>query len=99
MMNYVHIKNIIVVANDNVEINSDPAAKQTLTRVGNLYNQLIVQRDSPSAPALPAYPENWRGIPYTSFRLQSACCSFYTHFFGAVIRPGKNLYGAEVSGT
>ena len=40
MMNYVHVKNIIVVANDNVEINSDPAAKQTLTRVGNLYNQL-----------------------------------------------------------
>lgn len=31
---------IIVVANDNVEISSDPAAKQTLTRVGNLYNQL-----------------------------------------------------------
>lgn len=40
MMNYARIKNIIVVANDNVEISSDPAAKQTLTRVGNLYNQL-----------------------------------------------------------
>ena len=40
MMNYARVKNIIVVANDNVEIDSDPAAKQTLTRVGNLYNQL-----------------------------------------------------------
>lgn len=40
MMNYARIKNIIVLANDNVEVINNPAAKQTLTRVGNLYNHL-----------------------------------------------------------
>lgn len=40
MMHYAHVRNIIVLANDNVEIVNDPSARQTLTRVGNLYNQL-----------------------------------------------------------
>lgn len=40
MMTRVHIHNIIVLANDNVELVSEPAAKQTLTRVGTLYNQI-----------------------------------------------------------
>lgn len=40
MVHRAHIKNIIVLANDNVRIDCDPAAKQTVTRAGNLYNHL-----------------------------------------------------------
>ena len=40
MVHRAHIKNIIVLANDNVRIDCDPGAKQTVTRAGNLYNHL-----------------------------------------------------------
>ena len=40
MVHRAHIKNIIVLANNNVRIDCDPGAKQTVTRVGNLYNHL-----------------------------------------------------------
>lgn len=44
MTNWVHVENIIVLANNQVEIQNDPAAKQTLTRVSNLYNHLTQNR-------------------------------------------------------
>ena len=40
MVHRAHVKNIIVLANDNVRIDCDPGAKQTVTRAGNLYNHL-----------------------------------------------------------
>jgi len=40
MMNWIHVENIVVIANDNVEIKSDLKSGQTLTRIGNLYGHL-----------------------------------------------------------
>lgn len=44
MANWAHVENIICLANDEVLLENDPAAKQTLTRVSNLYNQLTYDR-------------------------------------------------------
>lgn len=44
MSNRIEVENIIVLANDTVDIENDPAAKQTLTRVGNLYNHISQNR-------------------------------------------------------
>lgn len=42
MMHRIHVENIIVLANNNVQLVSDPNARQTLTRVGTLYHQLTL---------------------------------------------------------
>lgn len=44
MANWARVENIICLANDEVSLENDPAAKQTLTRVSNLYNQLTYDR-------------------------------------------------------
>lgn len=44
MADWVHVENIICIANDQVTLETDPSAKQTLTRVSNLYNQLTHDR-------------------------------------------------------
>lgn len=44
MANWARVENIICLANDEVAIENDPDAKQTLTRVSNLYNQLTYDR-------------------------------------------------------
>lgn len=44
MSDWVHVENIICIANDQVTLETDPGAKQTLTRVSNLYNQLTYDR-------------------------------------------------------
>lgn len=40
MGTWAHVQNIICIANDEVTLENDPSAKQTLTRTSNLYNQL-----------------------------------------------------------
>lgn len=44
MDNWAHVENIICISNDTVVLENDPGAKQTLTRVSNLYNHLTYDR-------------------------------------------------------
>lgn len=44
MADWAYVENIICIANDEVTLENDPGAKQTLTRVSNLYNQLTQNR-------------------------------------------------------
>lgn len=44
MADWAHVENIICIANDEVTLEADPGAKQTLTRTSNLYNHLTHDR-------------------------------------------------------
>ena len=44
MMNWIHVENIVVITNDNVEVQSDFKSTQILARTGNLYSCLTKKR-------------------------------------------------------